>query len=155
MDPKVPAAKIKDFRTSDGDARTHTGNGKMGTMVWTFTETPESHVWRTTGCGTRNRVLNKQNSPEHSVAHLTQFSVCRILGARGRKIRYRGSWVRYAAAKDRRGKGRGWDEAGSAGTYGRGPWGRRLASPHPRPCQFWVCWSFCPAVLPFSAFWCL
>ena len=44
MDPKVPAAKIKDFRTSDGDARTHTGNGKMGTVVSTFTETPETQV---------------------------------------------------------------------------------------------------------------
>ena len=70
MDLRVPAAKIKDFRTSHGDARTHTGDGKMGTVVWTFTETPETHVWRTKGCGTWNRVLNQQNSPGHSIAHL-------------------------------------------------------------------------------------
>ena len=33
MDPREPAAKMKDFRTSHGDTRTYTGDGKMETVV--------------------------------------------------------------------------------------------------------------------------
>ena len=56
--------------------RGHIGDGKMGTVVWTSTETPETHVWRTAGCGTRKSgsETNKQtNSPELSVAHLNSI----------------------------------------------------------------------------------
>ena len=44
--------------------------------------------------------------------------------------------MRYGAANDIRRKGRGWDEAGSAGTYGPGQLGRSLTSPHPAPVSF-------------------
>ena len=68
MGPRDSVAKLTDFRTSHGDARTHWAQ-ENGTAERTSTETPETHVWGQKAVGLRNPDFKQTNKVTRTLCH--------------------------------------------------------------------------------------